>query len=421
MSLTHSVWRRCRRVILCGAAAPVFLSLASADEPLPVLPTAPKPAVVVTAPTVVDLAAARRLALENQPSLAAYRASLAAAQAKVDALNNLPAVAGLTNSDLKYRRCQADLGVRIAEAQLNQGAWETLEAVGRLYWGAVFANEQLAVVQSALDDLRARIKSKEDANYHWTHDQFRVFVEYLEGQKASAVEGRNRSLAALREALGLCSDACLDVADRQLPATLQPVCKEEVIAAALARRGEIVMTNLAAEVAAIEIDAQHAIHGYSGRTFAAGADIHARPVPTGDRGRDYQPAAVGPEMPTLLAGSRHDRVEQAKAYAARAHAVAEKTRNLVILDTENALSQWREASVRWERFRKARDLAAANAEAREKQAKKDEGVTRSEAIRAAEIRTQMRAEANEAHYRMVQALAALERVTAGGFCPFGDQ
>jgi outer membrane protein TolC len=176
------------------------------------------------------------------------------------------------------------------------------------------------------------------------------------------------------------------------------------------------MAAAAAEVGSIEIDAQHAIHGYSGRTYAAGGDIHARPVPEGNRGAEYRPEAVGPEMPTLLAGSRNDRVEQAKAYAARSHAVADKTRNLIALEAENAFFQWREASAQAVQYRKARDLAKENAETREKEAKEDK-VTRSEAIRASEINTQMRVEANEALYRLLLALASLERVTAGAVCP----
>ena len=44
--------------------------------------------------------------------------------------------------------------------------------------------------------------------------------------------------------------------------------------------------------------------------------------------------AVGVEMPATLNGSRCDRVDQAQAYNARAEAVVDKTRGLILLDAE---------------------------------------------------------------------------------------
>src|SRR5688572_17080233 len=96
-------WRGWKSILLGGLAAPLGLGFALAGEPLP--PPGKSPPVVAVAPPA-GLAGLQQLALEHQPSLKAYRASLAATRAKADALGSLPAVAGLVRKDLPTRRMQ---------------------------------------------------------------------------------------------------------------------------------------------------------------------------------------------------------------------------------------------------------------------------------------------------------------------------
>src|SRR5262249_54441349 len=152
-----------------------------------VVPNAAPPLITAPAPgpIVLDLAGARRLALEKQPALAAYRASLAAAQAKAHALNNLPAVSNVLAPDLKIRRQQAAIGIQIAEAQLNQGTWDALEAVTRVYWAAVYADVQ----RTTLDDTLARLRTRRDeAELTWMKDRLEIYIEYVNARRATAVE-----------------------------------------------------------------------------------------------------------------------------------------------------------------------------------------------------------------------------------------
>src|SRR5437588_520927 len=100
------LWSR----LLASLTAPGLLALAAAtaDEPpapreAPAAPAAPAPAALR-----LDLAGYRHLALEKQPALAAYRASVEAAQAKARGLDNL-VLAGLVRRDLPTRRKQAQL------------------------------------------------------------------------------------------------------------------------------------------------------------------------------------------------------------------------------------------------------------------------------------------------------------------------
>ena len=118
-------------------------------------------------------------------------------------------------------------------------------------------------------------------------------------------------------------------------------CKEDVIALALARRAELVRAGVFAEAACLEADAQGTTIHRKLETFAAGSDIHAVQIPQEVRNGEYRPGALAPEMPTLLAGTRPDRVKRAQSLHARAQAVVEVTRNLV-----GRLSATRTADVR---------------------------------------------------------------------------
>src|SRR5262249_42829185 len=119
---TPRPWRR----YLGGLAAPAVLSLAAtgfADPPdLPERTAAPAAEAAPQGVCGLDLAGYRRLALERQPSLAAYRASVAAAEAKAHALDNLH-VPTIIRRDLPTRRQQAAQGVVAAQAQLAQAEW----------------------------------------------------------------------------------------------------------------------------------------------------------------------------------------------------------------------------------------------------------------------------------------------------------
>ena len=122
---SRSVWQR-RARLLSGLAAPVLLSIvpqAPAQEPPPPL-AVPLAAPVPAAPQVFDLAACREHAVEHQPAVAAARDSLAAAQLKADAVQNIRGVAALISRDLPVRRQQAALGVSIAQAEVDAAEWD---------------------------------------------------------------------------------------------------------------------------------------------------------------------------------------------------------------------------------------------------------------------------------------------------------
>jgi outer membrane protein TolC len=424
MARSQSPARRLRLALLPGLVAPACLCIGQAScraEPPRVIEPIAAPQAPEVAPAKVqllDLAACRRLALERQPALAAAQASLANAQARACALDKLHAIP-VVASDLPIRRQQAALGVSGAEAQLEQARWDTLYDVTRSYLSVVYARQQLKVADDSLRDL-AKVKDQaKEAGKERVARQANVFITAIEGRRETARSGVDRALAALREAIGLGPGAAIDVAAAELPDLNPKVVRDDVIALALARRGELVQATTAAEATGFEVKAQDAKHfGPTQRTFAAATDVHAQPIPPAVRGTDYAPAALGPEMPTLLVGKRADRVEQARLLSARADSLVDKTRGLLALEADDAYSRWAETSRRLPKAsqasRDARELAEELA-----QNVKDlmQDIRFSEVTTAKTVAAQLRLEANEVHYLHLLNLATLERVTAGGVCP----
>jgi len=139
-------------------------------------------------------------------------------------------------------------------------------------------------------------------------------------------------------------------------------------------------------------------------------------------------------MPPTLPGRKGGRVEQAQALHERAAAGEAKVRNLLVLQVEDAFYRFESAR------RQVREytLAVAKAEGVAKEVlarfyenrkialNDPEGLTKvfptvQEALEIRTQFTQLQLALNEARFRVLVALADLERVTAGGVCPnFGS-
>ncbi|HLJ96787.1 MAG TPA: TolC family protein [Gemmataceae bacterium] len=366
-----------------------------------------------------------RIALEQQPALAAQRASLAAAQEGYRGVQDL-CVPTFLARDLPIRRKQSCLGITIAYAGLCQAEWETVYAVTRTYFGVVYARQQLRVADDLVNSLRfyqERVRdlvNKGESPKDWTTstvDKITIYLELADVRRAEALRGIDRAIAALREAMGVGPEMPLDVADQSLPVPNVGANRGQIVALALGRRGELVQVVTAAEVADLEVNAQGKTFRPTAPTFASGADIHARPVPQGISNHEYRPGATGLEMPPNLAGTRSSRIEHARDLSARAAAVVDKTRNLIALEAEDMYYKWEEATRKVpqsDTAEQAGNRLARNTreDFRAAQRVKIEDILTNEALAA-----QAAAAHNEALYQLVVALADLQRVTAGGFNP----
>jgi outer membrane protein TolC len=377
------------------------------------------PAAAPATPPVLSLWDCRRIALEKQPALAAARASLAFAQARAAALDNL-AVPAAIKHDLPIRRQQAALGVRVAQALLCTAEWDTLYNVTRNYISVLYAREQYQVAQRAVKELEQFRTDKDLPTTVWQKTQSEVYESLARGRGEAARAGYNQALAALREAMGEAPDFCFQLADEGLPEGNTTACRGDLLRLALERRGELVAASTLAEVAGLEVDAQGTTHLPSAQTFAAGSDLHAHPVPQGLRDGIYRPAAIAVEMPTVLAGSRSERVAQAEALAGRAHDVADKTRGLIALETDDAYARWAESTRQVEEFGQARKKEDALIK-QTRESVQNATASPEDLFNVRMLARQSQVEHNTARYNLYLALAALERITAGGFCPGFDR
>jgi outer membrane protein TolC len=390
-------------------------------EPHPVPPAVLQPPV-----QAMGLADCLATALQQQPAVEAQRASLAAAQTGARAIDELR-FAGLVRHDLPIRKQQACLGVTVAAAGLTQVEYETRYAVTRTYFTYRYALRQRRVVQGLLEKLNANldkvnlliksgnpdvIVTQIDA------DKLKLTIDLQSPRLVEADQGVQRALAALREAIGLGADCPLLLTDNEdLPGLCGDLDRHVLLSLALQRRGEMIQAGTMARIVDLEAEAQDRLRTQSSaQTFAAGADIHSKPIPQGSNGTEYRPGAVGIEMPTLLVGHRAARVQRARELSGRAQAVVAKTQNLIGLELEDAYIRYEGAA------KQVRQLEKAPALARKiyLQTKERFDIGKAsgeEIIRGSTLEDQAQAQLNEALFNHALALAALERITAGGFSP----
>jgi outer membrane protein TolC len=363
--------------------------------------------------------------LAQQSALAAHRASLAAAEAQKQALDNMH-LAAVISKELCIRRQQAAEGVTIAAAGLQQAEWDTTYAVTRNYFSVIYATKQEAVVTGLLKKLKkaqdkaALLVKGGDPDVVVTNidiDRLVANIDLIKLRQIEAAQGVKRAGAALREAMGVGASYCLVLDGADLPPLQEKLCREELIALALARRGDMVQASTAQRVTELEVHAQdrHCLFPTK-PTFASVADVHVRPIPQGISDGDYRPGAVGLEMPTTLVGKRADRVQRAHDLNSRAVAVVEKTQGLITLEVEDAYFKWEEAALKlgalaqtYQRALKVSDSVTSRFEIGK--------ISGEELIRSQTLADQSQAAYNEALYNHALALAALERSTAGGFVP----
>jgi outer membrane protein TolC len=361
-----------------------------------------------------------RIAVEQQPALAARRASLAAAEEGYRGATELR-VPVLFARDLPIRRQQACLGITIAAAGLSQAEWETLYSVTRTYFGVIYARQQLLVLDELVNILRGYqelvgdlVKKGDIKGTTSSFNKITVYLGLAEGRKAEALRGIDRANAALREAMGVAPETNVRVAEQKLPTPQVTPNRNELVALALSRRGEMIQVAAASRVADLEVEAQAKHCWPLASTFASGADIHAHPVPQGISNHEYRPGATGLEMPSNLVGPRASRVEHARDLSVRAAAVVDKTRNLIALEAEDMFFKWEEASRRVPQSKIAQETG--NNLAKDTRADYRQNLVKIEEVLTNEaLAAQAAAAYNEALYNLVVAVADLQRVTAGGF------
>jgi outer membrane protein TolC len=126
-------------------------------------------------------------------------------------------------------------------------------------------------------------------------------------------------------------------------------------------------------------------------------------------------------MPTLLVGSRAERMKHAQSLQARAEGAVETTKNLITLEAEDAFLRWEETSTQTKQAREAAEAGEKMAEDLRKDFAAGLKVRVEEVVSSRVLGSQARSEYNEYLHKQLVALADLERVSGGGFCASLDQ
>jgi outer membrane protein TolC len=108
-------------------------------------------------------------------------------------------------------------------------------------------------------------------------------------------------------------------------------------------------------------------------------------------------------------------MERAKDLAGRAGAVADKTRNLIVLEAEDAYYKWLELGQKVTANREAAEAGKRLAKSTRDAWRNDQKVKIEDVLTNEVVAAQARSSYNESLYQYILALAALERITAGGF------
>lgn len=367
------------------------------------------------------------IGLANRPSIKAAQHSLNATAIGHRALTNLSPVADILQPDLPIRRKQALRGITLAAADVEKLRHETTYDVTRMYYTYVYAHQQEYSATDVIEAMEVYYKvakqlvdeglgakgpgGKRIDNF--TLYNLQNMISDIRLLKLKAEMGRLAALEALKEAMGV--DSCYEFVprDTELPFMGGTITKEQVIELALCRRPELVMASVGVDVFRLEVEAQAKnSRPRKVETLAAGSDLHARLLPTPDRDVDYRPGPVAPEMPTVLVGKSEDRVAKAREYAWRQEAVYAAAANLIRLEAANAYLNWLGATRRLEETKRTYDRSRKQVEEARAAAitrQDPELIVNSEAVVG-------RAQAAyvEAGFEHVKAVAAVERVTAGG-------
>jgi outer membrane protein TolC len=430
----------------------------SGKQPAPGVPTAPAPAVrghtakyqnPLPAPAAVPankngndkypetgpeltLGECIAIALENQPSLKAVKASTEATERGYKALTNFGTVGTIISPDLEIRKQQAKRGLMATSAEYQKLHNEVVQDVTRLYYTAVYAKQQQQLAENIvlrLDLLvkvgRKLLEETKDPKQLEGFNTLKLRIMengLLEAKKlyAQATLGRQKALAGLREVMGVDGRTfAFRIKDEGLPVMKQNVelTKDRVVELALERRPELVLAAAGVDAFRLEVYAQGRIpFKRVVPTLASGKDIHSTEIPhTVRTSTDYRPGGIIPEMPTQLVGSKYDRVCRAMAFAQRAEAVYEKARNLIIVEAEGTFFDFELASERLtlakQQFELSKDIQQKARDAADATKAKDQ------LVQAEVVAAKAQSDYVLAVHEYLLALAALERITAGGIRP----
>ena len=411
--------------MLSGSSVGVILSVALGTVAQAQPASSPAPAQPAAVPTL-SLHECVAVGLARRPAIRAAESSYQSALLNYRGINNLPLIASLTKPELSVRKEQLLKSILLSEAGVEKARQETVYDVTRVYYTYVYARQQERTASDVIGRLEqfskvveTFLKSKpNDPKAKANQITLNNIQNTISEARISALRaelGRRQALIGLMEAMGGDFDRDFAPRDQTLPVVVDVVSRSQVIDLAMSRRPELVMAAAGSEAFRLEICAQMKSRGLQGTTLGAGRDIHTQQIPIPVRDADYKPGGINPEMPTLIAGKKDDRVARATELSHRADASAEQVAILLRVEAEVAFITWDVATRRMAEVKKRSDGL-----------RKISEETRMAAMFQMETETilinetaagRALAEYTEATFEHLKTLMTLERVTGGTLQP----
>lgn len=293
-------------------------------------------------------------AMENQPRIKAAMASLRAAEAARQGIHSIRGLARLS-AELKIRQKQADHGLDVARAVLDQETEDTRYAVRRAYMTAVYAGiqkDRLSKLAQSLDGSRLE-KGLVGLVLEGTFGvgtRLRMARVKARNNLAVAQVGQLKARFLLLEEMGgkTAIGFLPDPADQALPKPVFSVTLQEFETLVGEYRGERLLAREGREIAALEVEAQRRALPFKliNSSFMSFSGNNAPPVPTPERGGEYRPGAINLEMPANFGGPKKHRISRAEALADRAVLTELTARNLTNLEARVIYLTFRETERR---------------------------------------------------------------------------
>lgn len=289
------------------------------------------------------------MAMEHQPRIKAALASMRAARAAHAGIHSLRGLARLA-PDLTFRKMQADHGLTVAHAVLQQETEDTRYAVRRAYFTVIYAGVQAERLKR-LAEILENANTKTPPNT-WLNETFAISSQLRMGlakarsNLAIAEVGRLKARYLLLEEMGgkRAIGFLPEPADKALPKPIINITLDELESLMGEHRGERILAREGFAIAHLEAQAQRKSLPFTfiSNSFAAFSSNNATPVPTPERGGEYRPGAINLEMPSNFGGPKRYRVERAEALADRAALTDATTTNLTNLEARISFLNLRE-------------------------------------------------------------------------------
>ncbi len=462
---TNTHVRFLRAVVVLGVLLLILPEQVRSQHPAPVSPTVPEPNVSFLRPRLpvvipgavgvkqpgektepakgvdnggrskfpeLSLGQCIALTLERNPGLRALQESQQATGVGLQGLNSVGRLGSLFSRDLAIRKEQANRGVRASAAYVQKKHNELVNDVTRLYYTVVYAHQQsliaedvVAQIELLVDVARKLLEAADQRGMTKAKlDLMKIGLSKARGLLEKARSGEERAYAGLRMLMAVQDGSFpFRVMDKELPVMKQQILltQEQVVKEALCNRPELALLAAGADAFRLEVFAQGKVpFTRAVPTLASGADIHSSILPSGNRDplQDYRPEPIAPEMPPQVVGSRAVRVERAMAFSRRADFAFEDTRNLLIFEAEYTFQVFELCRKNVEegkrKFEVGKDLMDQTREAVDKDPK---DYPREMIVQGYVQAMEAQSDYVESVFQYLLALAALERVTAGGVRP----